>query len=200
MDDLFFIPGQRCRVEIKIKASKFIGQIFEVGTTMLAGEILAKIKKEEHTANHNCFAYRIGFSKQPDFKYSDDGEPSQTAGRPIYDIIQGNNLTNCLIVVTRYFGGTKLGTGGLVRAYSDCAREAIEKSTIKEFFITETLKIKTEFRFYNQIQIIAEKMGAKQVASDFSDIVKVEYEIRKSKKEEFLKALINVSDGKAEIE
>lgn len=200
MDDLFYIPKKSCKIENKVKASKFIGRIFEVSSTKQAEETIAQIKKDEYSANHNCFAYKVGLTQQPEFKYSDDGEPSQTAGRPIFDVIEGNNLTNCLIVVTRYFGGTKLGTGGLVRAYGDCAKQAIEKSGIREYFITENVRVKTSFHFYNQVQKLAEEMGAKQVESDFSDIVKVVYEIRQSKKVEFVKALVNATEGKSEIE
>ncbi len=200
MDDLFYIPAKESRVEIKVKGSRFIGGIFYVDSVETAASAIEKIKKKEYSASHNCYAYRVGFKNQPDFKYSDDGEPSGTAGKPIYDVISGKNLVNCLAVVTRYFGGTKLGTGGLVRAYSETASKAIEASGIKEHYLVDRIKIETAFSFYNQILRAADSFFARQINSDFSDIVIVEYEVRKSLKEIYVSTIVEITDGKAKIE
>ena len=92
-----------------------------------AETVYANIRRKYYDATHNCFAYRIS---PDDFRYSDDGEPSGTAGRPIFQVLENKNLTQTIIIVTRYFGGTKLGTGGLSRAYADTASEVISKTKL----------------------------------------------------------------------
>ena len=116
MDDQYFIIARDSTVEIKIKNSRFIGESRHANSVAEALTRLEGIRKREYSATHHCFAYRVGLGHDPVFKYSDDGEPSGTAGKPIYDYIQGSEVTNLLLVVTRYFGGTKLGTGGLTHA------------------------------------------------------------------------------------
>lgn len=119
--------------ELEIKKSKFITNLIPVSTVSDAEEKLSLIKKENYTATHNCFAYVL--NSQMNQKMSDDGEPSRTAGFPILETLLTNELDNVLCVVTRYFGGTKLGKGGLIRAYKSAALEAIKKAS---FFKEET--------------------------------------------------------------
>ncbi|WPT13297.1 IMPACT family member in pol 5'region [Picochlorum sp. SENEW3] len=112
--------------EIEVKKSKFVATAWHVGS---AEEAMALIdRSRDVSASHNCFAYRIG----GDCRASDDGEPSNTAGSPILRVIEGMNLDNVAVMVTRYFGGTKLGTGGLVRAYSSAARELLQQTPFVE--------------------------------------------------------------------
>ena len=113
--------------EIVEKKSKFIANIFQVKSVEEAEERIKLIKKKYHDARHNCVAYRVFENDKVFEKSSDDGEPSGTAGGPMLNILQKNNLCNVVVIVTRYFGGILLGTGGLVRAYSDAAQKAIEK-------------------------------------------------------------------------
>ena len=115
--------------EIIEKKSRFIADIFSVSSEEEALQILEKVKKKYWDARHHCWAYAIG-NEQVQERLSDDGEPSGTAGKPILEVIRGNEIHNVLIVVTRYFGGTLLGTGGLVRAYTQAAQEGIAASTI----------------------------------------------------------------------
>ena len=115
--------------EIVEKKSKFIANLIHVETTEEAESKIKEIKKKYHDARHNCVAYKITKNKKIVEKSSDDGEPSGTAGGPMLNILQKNNLCNLVVIVTRYFGGILLGTGGLVRAYSDATQLAIEKST-----------------------------------------------------------------------
>ena len=117
------------QAEIVEKKSKFIANLIKVESAEEAEEAIKEIRKKYHDARHNCIAYRIIENNQIIEKLSDDGEPSGTAGAPMLNILQKNNLANVLIVVTRYFGGILLGTGGLVRAYSDSLLKAIEEST-----------------------------------------------------------------------
>lgn len=110
--------------EIVEKKSRFIGQIEPVSTEEEAYAFVERVKKKHYDARHNCFAFSVG-GEMPLLRFSDDGEPQGTAGKPILEVINGSGIHNICIVVTRYFGGTLLGTGGLVRAYTDAAKEAL---------------------------------------------------------------------------
>ena len=112
--------------EVVVKKSKFIANTFQVNSKEEAEEKINEIRKKYYDAKHNCYAYIVENME----KSSDDGEPSKTAGAPILDILKKRNLQNVLVIVTRYFGGILLGTGGLVRAYSQAAQDALEMSKI----------------------------------------------------------------------
>ena len=121
----FISIKENIETEIVVKKSKFICNLIKVENQKEAEEYIKKTKKKYYDARHNCVAYRVIEDEQIIEKSSDDGEPSGTAGGPMLNILQKNNLCNVLVIVTRYFGGILLGTGGLVRAYSDAAFEAI---------------------------------------------------------------------------
>ena len=122
-------PAARVRTEIEIQRSRFIADLFPISTPEDAADRLASIRKEFYDATHHCSALRIG-TELPFEKASDDGEPQGTAGHPMLRLLQMRELTNVCVVVTRYFGGIKLGTGGLSRAYAAAAGAAFEKSQI----------------------------------------------------------------------
>ena len=121
----FISVKESVQTEIVVKKSKFICNLIRVENQKEAEECVKKIKKKYYDARHNCVAYRVIENEQIVEKSSDDGEPSGTAGGPMLNILQKNNLCNIVVIVTRYFGGILLGTGGLVRAYSDATFEAI---------------------------------------------------------------------------
>jgi uncharacterized YigZ family protein len=152
MSDSFHTIKEPSEIEIKIKASRFIGRAFPCQSELEAEGILAGIRKKYYDANHHCFAWRIGLEKEQKFRYSDAGEPSGTAGKPIYDRIEGKDLTNLIVIVTRYFGGTKLGTGGLTHAYSETAGQAIEKAGIVERYLTEDIKVVVPYPDYGIVE------------------------------------------------
>ena len=122
----FLTINENIESEITVKKSKFICNLIKIETQEEAEEQIKKIKKKYHDARHNCVAYRVQENDTIAEKASDDGEPSGTAGGPMLNILQKNNLCNVLVVVTRYFGGILLGTGGLVRAYSDSMQNALK--------------------------------------------------------------------------
>ena len=128
--DEFITIMEDVQAEVVEKKSKFIANFFYIETVEQAEEIIKNTKKKYFDARHNCIAYRVVNDGQCVEKSSDDGEPSGTAGAPMLNILQKNGLANVLIIVTRYFGGILLGTGGLVRAYSDSLLKVIEKSTL----------------------------------------------------------------------
>ena len=125
---MFYTIKEDCSAEITEKKSKFICNVFHVESVEEAEEKLNIIRKKYHDARHNCFVYKV--VEEGAFKASDDGEPSGTAGVPMLNIVNGRNISNVLIVVTRYFGGILLGTGGLVRAYSLATTTALDSATI----------------------------------------------------------------------
>lgn len=130
MNEFKTILENNIQAEITEKKSRFIANLFYVESTDEAEIRIKEIKKKYHDAKHNCFAYLIFEDGEIYKKFSDDGEPSGTAGAPMMEIIEKENLRNVLVVVTRYFGGILLGTGGLVRAYSDSLKEALSKATL----------------------------------------------------------------------
>lgn len=183
-------------IEIKIKGSKFIGRARPCLREKEAEDRLTFIRKKYYDATHNCFAFRLGLDKYQTFRYSDDGEPSGTAGKPIFDQIEGHDLTNTLVVVTRYFGGTKLGTGGLARAYSEAAGAALEAAEIIERFITRSLIMTVEFPDYNQVERIIHQLGGNIVGADFKEKVGLKVEIRLSLVQKLKESLINATAGR----
>jgi len=197
--DSFKTVKNKSDIEIKIKGSKFIGRARPCRREQEAEDRLTFIRKKYYDATHNCFAFRLGIGKHQTFRYSDDGEPSGTAGKPIFDQLEGRDLTNILVVVTRYFGGTKLGTGGLSRAYSEAAGAAIEVAEVIEKFITRSLIMTVEFPDYNQVERIIHQLGGNIVGADFKEKVGLKVEIRLSMVQKLRESLINATAGRIVI-
>jgi len=127
--DAYWTLDGETGAEMRVKGSRFIGYASSVDSPEEADEHLRVIRKKYHGATHHCFAYRIGTDGEI-FRRSDDGEPSGTAGKPILEALAGRNLTDALCIVTRYFGGVKLGTGGLARAYGACAAQTLDAAKV----------------------------------------------------------------------
>lgn len=141
----------------KEKNSKFYGYAFPVRTEEECKEYIEEIKKKHHTARHWCYAYQLGV-KNVYYRANDDGEPSNTAGMPIYGQIQSFEVTNVLIVVVRYFGGVKLGVGGLISAYREGARLALEASEIVEKTVDQHFLVSCDYKNLNKVmRVIKEK-------------------------------------------
>ncbi len=188
-------------IEIKIKGSRFIGRAFPCQSEDEAEGILSSIRKKYYDATHHCFAYRVGSRNDQKFRYSDAGEPSGTAGKPIYDQIVGKDLTNVVLIVTRYFGGTKLGTGGLTHAYSDSASEAIEKAGIIEQFLTGQFSLIVEYSDYNIIERLIHKMEGKILARGMmANSPTITVEMRLSYMPDFDNRAIEATSGRIRIE
>ena len=114
-------------LKIMEKGSKFIGNAFHVKNIDKIEELLNDIRKKHHSANHNCYSYRLGIKNNEKFRLNDDGEPSGSAGKPIYNEFLKHNISDILLIVTRYFGGKKLGIGGLIKAYGYCAENTLAR-------------------------------------------------------------------------
>lgn len=172
--------------EITEKKSKFIANLIKVENKQDAEEKINKIKKTYHDARHNCVAYRIIEENKIIEKSSDDGEPSGTAGGPMLNILQKNNLCNILVIVTRYFGGILLGTGGLVRAYSGATMLAIDKSE-------KVLKVKgieadvdIEYNNLEPFKYYCKNKGINITSTQFLDVVNCKIELETAVYKELL--------------
>lgn len=182
----FYTVEKQATGEYCEKKSKFMAVVFRVETKAEAEEIIAKVKKEHHDARHNVYAYTLDEGNFQ--KYSDDGEPSGTAGQPILDILKAGNIKNCLIVVTRYFGGILLGTGGLVRSYTNAANDALSNAGLCE--ITEALRynVSTDYSMYNSLLNFFGKFTSFIEDTVFLENITVTFCIKKTDRERFEKA------------
>ena len=184
---------------IEIKKSTFISNLFSVKNVEEAEKYLEKIRKEHYKATHNCYAYIIG-KKMEIKKSSDDGEPAMTAGRPILNAMEKNNLTNALIVVTRYFGGIKLGASGLIRAYSSSASEVIKEAKLVKKVMTALTKISYDYSLHGKIETYLRKTGYKLEDAVFTNKVTYEVYVPINLREEFKNELIAITNAKINIE
>ena len=168
--------------ELIEKKSKFIASVYHIESIKEAEEKLMQVKKRYHDARHNCYAYRVIEEKNIIERSSDDGEPSGTAGAPILNILKQENLCNVLVVVTRYFGGILLGTGGLVRAYSQSTKEVIEKSNIvlkQEGYVVE---IEVEYKDFEKLKYFCKIKDIKIINVQYLENIIVQMEIKSNQK------------------
>lgn len=179
------------------KKSKFICHLFSVTNADEAAEFIKAEKKKYYDARHHCYAYVMG-DDGTDIKCSDDGEPSGTAGRPMLDILKNEGLTDILCVVTRYFGGTLLGTGGLVRAYSAALKDAIDKSTFKNETEAVIVKYKYGYNFDARISSYLKDKDIKVLDSEYSDAVEITIVLEKDIYSAIDSDLVNITNGSVE--
>ena len=167
--------------EIIEKKSKFIANIFHIEDKEEAEKIISNIKKEYYDARHNCFAYSFYDEKSMQIysRSSDDGEPSGTAGVPILSVINGNNLVNVLIVVTRYFGGILLGTGGLVRAYKEVAEKVVLNSKMYKIVEGYEVKILIDYNNWDKFNYYCKNNGINIIKTEYFEKIECIFEISK---------------------
>ena len=144
--------------ELVEKKSRFIANMFYVSIVEEAEQVLESIRKKYYDAKHNCYAYVLGTNGEV-VKSSDDGEPSGTAGHPMLDIMKGNDIVNCISVVTRYFGGILLGTGGLVRAYSDSLKMAIDNAVFSKILEAFKTEFNIDYDDYGKVENIIQNIN-----------------------------------------
>jgi uncharacterized YigZ family protein len=180
--DTYLTIEKPAEIIFKDKGSKFITFAFPVTNEKQIKEILLELKKEHHTANHHCYAYRLGADKQ-NYRANDDGEPNNTAGKPILGQIQSNDLTDILIVVVRYFGGTLLGVSGLINAYKTSASEVIQVSKIIEKQIMFRYLVSFSFEQMNDVMKVLKQSDAKINSQQFDTNCQIEFTIRKANSE-----------------
>ena len=187
------------RGEIVEKKSRFIAHVFSIKTEDEATTIINQIKKKYWDARHNCFAYVIG-DKGEIQRFSDDVEPQGTAGKPILEVITSRDLTNVLVVVTRYFGGVLLGTGGLVRAYQGATIEGLSNATLGEIIDGLTANIEFEYTNLGKIQYICEADNIQIDEINYTEKVHMALTIEKGKIDGFVHKLQNEFSGEIQLE
>ncbi len=184
------------------KRSKFIATLIPVTSEEEAMEQVEALRKKYYGARHNCYAY-IVFSedgKEVIERSSDDGEPSGTAGRPMLDVLSGNQIRNILAVVTRYFGGTLLGTGGLVRAYSTAVKEAVDNSDLTEISDGVKLVLRLDYTNLGSVQHLMRECRVSEVSSEYGDGVSLTLVVPQDEISRFKKELTQIFAGKEQIE
>ncbi len=178
------------------KHSRFIAEIKPVSSEEEAVAFIKEQKSKYWDARHNVYAYRL---LNGECRYSDDGEPHGTAGKPILDIIAGHQLSNVCMVVTRYFGGILLGTGGLVRAYSEAARNSIDNATIAEMALIEELSINCDYQQYNRLLPFFAQFDINVTDTVFGEDITVNFALSSDKYEVFISNLTDFFAGKISV-
>lgn len=185
--------------EITEKKSKFIATVRPVKTEEEALAFLEEMKKKYWDARHNCYVYSIGKNREYT-RCSDDGEPSGTAGRPMLDVILGEDIYDVAVVVTRYFGGVLLGTGGLVRAYSKAVQEGLGNSTVIEKKYGYSLSVTTDYTGIGKLQYIAGERGLPILDSEYTDKVVLHLMVPFEDREAVEKEIIEGLNGRVKIQ
>ncbi|MDO4294878.1 MAG: YigZ family protein [bacterium] len=184
--------------EITEKKSRFLATVMPVKTEEEALRFIEAMRKKYWDASHNCYAYTLG-DRQEICRASDDGEPAQTAGRPMLDVLLGEHLHDVCVVVTRYFGGTLLGTGGLVRAYSAAVKEGLAQSTIVERREGRKWQLLTDYNGIGKIQYLLAKEGLRTLNTTYTDVVTVEILVPTERNEQTRKQLTEATNGRCQI-
>jgi uncharacterized YigZ family protein len=183
----------------KTKGSRHIANVFPVKNQQDIEAALQSVRTRMPDASHHAYAWRLGRGEN-DFRYSDDGEPSGSAGRPMLKHIDGHDLTDVLVVVSRYFGGTKLGTGGLVRAYGGAAQEALDLAEIVEVVPHATIRIQHAYEDSGAIASVLNTFALQPTKSDYGTQVDVEVSVPQVQAEDFAQAIRDATAARARMD
>ncbi len=184
--------------EIVEKKSRFIANVFSVDSQAEAEQKIAEISKKYWDARHNCYAFVIGPNGE-NTRCSDNGEPSGTAGKPILEVITGAGITNVLVIVTRYFGGVLLGTGGLVRAYTAAAQEGLKNSEVGEMVFSQKLTLKVGYNMINNVQYYLGQNDINTLDSRYEADVQFDICVREAELEKVKSDLVKKCEGQIDI-
>ena len=185
--------------EIVEKKSRFIAYLFPVSEEEEALERIHEIKKKHYDARHNCFAYVIGENNETE-RSSDDGEPSGTAGRPMLEVLTGEGIHNAVVIVTRYFGGTLLGTGGLVRAYSAAVKEGLKNCVLMEKMSGHKLHIHTDYNDIGKLQYLVRANELFELDTQYGSDVEMILLVPEERIEAVEKEITEKTAGRAVLE
>ena len=197
--DVYYTLGERASGETKVRGSRFIGYAAPVEGREGAGMFIQKISRQHHDATHNCYAYRVGVGDDALFRYSDAGEPSGTAGKPILEAIDGRRLTDVVCVIARYFGGTKLGTGGLARAYAQCAGDVLDRGGKVEQFLTVRLMIAYGYDLTGVVMGLVSRYGCEVLDTSYGSDTTMVLRVRQGGVDAFTQALQDVTAGRVKV-
>lgn len=179
MSDEYKTIEQEFTGYFKDKGSKFYAYAYPLKNEDEVKDIITVLKKEHHSARHHCYAWRLGTEKIRT-RANDDGEPSSTAGKPILGQLQSYGVTNVLVVVVRYFGGTLLGVSGLINAYKTATTEVLNNAEIVEKLIETTFELSFEYPLLNQVMHTLKNDGYEIISTDFQESCKLQFSVRKS--------------------
>ena len=194
----YYVPAEHGEAELIEKHSRFIGRVWCTETEEEALEKIKQMREKHRDATHNVYAYIIRENNIT--RYSDDGEPSGTSGLPTLNVFASEGITNVCCVITRYFGGTLLGTGGLVRAYSKAAKMALDAAGVSMMAQWSSYMISVQYNFYERALRILNDLEAVVQATDFGSDVTIEALLREDKEHFFIDQLTECTAGKAFIE
>jgi len=191
-DELYTSVEKEAIAEITEKKSRFIAHVRHVETEEEAMAFVDKIKKQHYSARHNVYAYILSSGTK---KYTDDGEPSKTAGLPILEMMEKQNITDVVCVVTRYFGGTLLGTGGLVRAYTEAAKEGINASGIVTMTKCDLLELCVPYPTLGSVEYLLKNTGALVEDKNYSEDITITLSIKCAHTDSLINTLKNDFSG-----
>ena len=180
--------------EYEEKKSRFIGEVFPIKSEEEAQEHINAVRKKYYDARHHCYAYVIGDNYEI-MKQSDDGEPSQTAGMPILNVLKGQDIHDALMIVTRYFGGTLLGTGGLVRSYTNAAKAAIDSAVVLSAVEGYRAEAEIPYTLVGKIKYFTETTGITEAEAEYGNNVKMTWLVPELKLVPFQNHIQEISGG-----
>ncbi|MDX1689035.1 MAG: YigZ family protein [Candidatus Promineifilaceae bacterium] len=194
------VPAEKTRAELRVKNSRFIATVAPVFSVKEAKAFIGRIRDEFADATHNVPAYVVGHGAAVTAHCNDDGEPAGTAGRPVLAVLKGSGLGDAAIVVTRYFGGTKLGTGGLVRAYGDAARLVLEQTPRAMKTLAHTVRMSVPYPLFEQVRLLVAAHDGQILDETFAADVTVTARFAVEKFPAFQAALQELSNGQLQPE
>ncbi len=199
MTDPYYIPTQTVTAEVEVRKSRFIAIAGNASTAAEAREFLESIRDKHPDASHHVHAFRVGYGNSTTEGVSDDGEPSGTSGPPILSILRGTDIGDIIIVVVRYFGGTKLGTGGLVRAYGDAARAVLDILPTEQKIERIRLLLEVPYPHHDAVRQLLTDTGGDIVSEDFTTSVLLEILVPQQQVERLKQQLLNATAGQITI-
>jgi uncharacterized YigZ family protein len=198
MSDTYRTIEGPARAEQTVEGSRFLAEAMPVADRRAATERIETIREREHKATHHCTAYRLGREGE-DFRYDDDGEPSGTAGPPLLRQIDARDLTNTLVVVTRYFGGTELGTGGLARAYGNAAAAALDRASVVERVVRTPVRVRFDYDDTAPAEQVLRQFDTEVQESTYTDVTTLTVGVRRSEVDAFVDAFTNALSDRGEV-
>lgn len=192
----YYVPTGPGDAEYVEKRSKFLGKVRPVESEEAARAFIDEMKKKYHDARHNCWCYVL---KSGVMRYSDDGEPQGTAGQPMLDVFNREGVTDAVCVITRYFGGVLLGTGGLVRAYTTATARALENAEVVTVRSVVELQVTVDYALYERASLLIDAAGAKQAPPEFADRVTLRWQMPEHTEAPLLEQLRELTRGSAQV-
>lgn len=198
-DDSYIALQSGGAAEIKEKGSRFFGIVTPAVNRLQAETILAEHRKRYYDATHVCYAWRVRVGQEREERFSDDGEPSGTAGGPILTAIDRTGVVNLVVAVVRWYGGTKLGTGGLFRAYGESAALALEECVFETCVVRTSVRVRFAYPHAATVDRVAQEFDARRAESEYGEDVAIHFRVPASRAQAFRAVLVDRTSGQASI-